>query len=112
MQATDAVCRAELLAVELLLKGSRSRAAEVVDLSFANPIMTVRHVQRTLNVSQPGAANLLRTLTELGVVREVGIGPGVRHRWFADNILEVLVPDLAQSEQTVTNPRSSRTSPH
>lgn len=100
IQATDAVHRAERLAdlrerYRVTLKGVRSRAAEVVDLLFANPIMTVRHVQRKLNISQPGAAKLLRTLTDLGVVRQVGAGPGVRHRWFADDILQVLDPDLA-----------------
>jgi len=100
VQAKDAVHRAEMLAdlrekYRTTLRGNRSRAGEVVDLLFANPIMTVRHVQRTLKVSQPGAANLLRVLTEFGIVREVGRGPGVLHRWFADGILEVLDPDLA-----------------
>jgi Fic family protein len=99
VQAADAVHRAELLAdlrerYRFALKGNRSRAAEVVDLLFANPIITVRHVQQTLSMSQPGAANLLRTLTEVGIVREVGEGPGVRHRWFADDLLQVLDPDL------------------
>ncbi|MDQ2707912.1 MAG: Fic family protein [Actinomycetota bacterium] len=94
-QATDAVSRAEVLAdlrekYRLALKGNRSRAIEVVDLLFANPIMTVRLVQDRLGVSQPGAGNLLRTLAELDVVREVGSGPGVRYRWIATDILSVL----------------------
>jgi Fic family protein len=98
VQAADAVERAEFLAdlrerYRLKLTGNRSRAAEVVDQMFASPVTTVRHVQETLSVSQPGAANLLRTLTDLGIVREVGIGPGVRHRWYADEILRVLDPD-------------------
>ena len=98
VQATDAVERAELLAdlrekYRLELTGNRSRAAEVVDQLFASPVTTVRHVQQTLSVSQPGAANLLRTLTDMGIVREVGIGPGVRHRWYADEVLRVLDPD-------------------
>jgi DNA-binding IclR family transcriptional regulator len=76
----------------LTLQGSRSRAIEVADLLFANPIMTVRAVQNRLGVSQPGATNLLRTLTAEGIVREVGEGPGTRHRWFADDILRVLDP--------------------
>jgi len=100
VQATDAVDRAEILAdlrekYRFALKGNRSRAAEVVDLLFANPIITVRHVQRKLEVSQPGAANLLRTLTDFGIVREVGVGPGVRHRWFADDVLDALDPERA-----------------
>jgi Fic family protein len=101
VQATDAVDRAEILAdvreqYRLALKGNRSRAAEIVDLLFANPVITVRHVQRRLDVSQPGAANLLRTLTNVGVLREVGVGPGVRHRWFADGILDALDPERAR----------------
>ena len=96
-QATDAVGRAEELAdlreqYRLLLQGTRSRAIEVVDLLFANPIMTVRAVQTRLGMSQPGATNLLRTLTAVGIVREVGEGPGTRHRWFAEDILRVLDP--------------------
>jgi Fic family protein len=96
-QAADAVNRAEELADlrehhRLALQGSRSRAIEVADLLFASPIMTVRAVQNHLGVSQPGATNLLRTLTLAGIVREVGEGPGTRHRWFADDILRVLDP--------------------
>ena len=101
LQAVDAVDRAELLidlreGYRTALKGNRSRAAEVVDLLFANPVMTVRHVQEQLGVSQPGATNLLRLLTDYGIVREVGQGPGVRHRWFADGVLAVLEPDRAR----------------
>lgn len=96
-QAADAVSRAEELSdlrekYRLILQGSRSRAIEVADLLFANPIMTVRAVQNHLGVSQPGATNLLRTLTTEGIVREVGEGPGTRHRWFADEVLRVLDP--------------------
>jgi Fic family protein len=96
-QAADAVSRAEELAdlreqYRLVLQGNRSRAIEVVDLLFANPIMTVRAVQTRLSMSQPGATNLLRTLTAAGIVREVGEGPGTRHRWFAEDILRVLDP--------------------
>lgn len=100
LQAADAVDRAELLidlreGYRAILKGSRSRAAEVIDLLFVNPIMTVRHVQNELSVSQPGATNLLRQLTTEGIVREVGTGAGVRHRWVADGVLAVLDPERA-----------------
>ena len=102
MRRDRPVRRAETLAdlresYRTRLKGKRSRAADVIDLLFVNPVMTVRHVQQRLGVSQPGAANLLRVLTDLGITREVGVRPGVRHRWFADGILEVLDPDLATS---------------
>ncbi|MGQ0779092.1 MAG: Fic family protein [Pseudonocardiales bacterium] len=98
VQANDAVARAEVLVdlreqYRIALKGNRSRAPQVVDLLFGNPILTVRHVQNQLGVSQPGAARLLRILTQHEIVREVGVGPGVRHRWFADGVLHVLDPE-------------------
>ena len=99
-QAIDAVQRAEMLAdlrerYRLSLQGTRSRAIEVADLLFAQPVMTVRAVQNRLGVSQPGATNLLRSLTTKGIVREVGSGP-VRHRWYAEEILEVLDPQFTR----------------
>lgn len=99
VQAVDAVYRAELLAdlredYRKRLVGNRSRAAEVVDLLFANPIITVRHVQEHLAISQPGAMNQLRTLRDVGILRQVGSTTGTRHRWFADGVLRVLDPEL------------------
>jgi Fic family protein len=96
-QAIDAIGRAEVLAdlrerYRLALQGSRSRAIEVADMLFANPVITVRAVQDRLRISQPGAANLLNTLTASGIVKRVGEGPGTRHRWYADEILRVLDP--------------------
>ena len=80
VQATDAVDRAELLSgmredYRTRLRGNRSRASEVVDLLFANPVLTVRHVQNQLRMSQPGAANILRLLTGLGILKEYGQAP-------------------------------------
>ena len=97
VQAMDSVARAELLAdlresYRTALKGRRSRAIEVADLLFANPVITVRAVQDRLAVSQPGAANLLRTLSDAGIVHRIGEGSGTRHRWVAKSILEILDP--------------------
>jgi Fic family protein len=97
VQATDAVERAEQLSD--LREGYRSRlrggsrAHEVVDLLFANPILTVRYVQAQLGLSQPRATNLLRRLADEAIVHEVGTGPGVRHRWFCYEVLRVLDPE-------------------
>lgn len=98
LQAKDAIVRAEQLAdlrdeYRQSIRGTRSRAAEVIDLLFANPVVTVRHVQRHLGVSQPGATNLLRQLGAAGVLDE---RPGTdRHRWYARKILDVLDPQPA-----------------
>ncbi|WP_322759178.1 Fic family protein [Frankia sp. Cr2] len=73
------------------LRGNRSRAGEVVDLLFGNPVLTTRFVVSHLGVTSQGASHLLRQLTELGVLREDGDGRrGVRARWYADEVLEVL----------------------
>jgi len=98
MQAADAVDRAEVLAdlrerYRNTVRGTRSRAPEVIDLLFENPILTVRRVQEALDMSQPGATNLLRALTGFGLLRERGVGPGIRHRWYADGVLAVLDSD-------------------
>jgi Fic family protein len=97
VQATDAVERAEQLSdlretYRSRLRGG-SRAHEVVDLLFANPVLTVRHVQEQLGVSQPGATNLLRRLANEEILEEVGSGSGVRHRWFGLEVLKVLDPE-------------------
>jgi Fic family protein len=98
VQAADAVDRAERLSdlrekYRARLRGTSGRASEVIDLLFANPILTVRYVQQQLEVSQPGATNLLRRLTAHGVLREEGSGAGIRHRWLSDEILGVLDPE-------------------
>jgi Fic family protein len=97
VQAVDAVERAEQLSdlredYRSRLRGG-GRAHLVVDLLFSNPILTVRHVMNSLEVSQPGAANLLRKLAAQGIVQEVGTGPGVRHRWVCHDVLKVLDPE-------------------
>ena len=96
-QAADAVTRAEELAdlrerYRAALAGSRSRAVELVDIALAQPILTVRFTREEMGISQPGAANLLRQLTDLGILSEVGEGRGRRGRWFAHDVLQILDP--------------------
>lgn len=97
VQAADAVARSEQLSdlreqYRVALSGSRSRTIEVVDLSLTRPILTVRYVMDELGLSQPGANNLLKQLTDLEILRVQGEGRGVRHRWFAHDVLDVLDP--------------------
>jgi Fic family protein len=97
VQATDAVERAEQLSdlredYRSRLRGS-GRAHLAVDLLFANPILTAKYVQERLNLSQPGATNILRRLAAAGIAQEFGIGPGVRHRWIGTEVLKVLDPE-------------------
>jgi len=102
LQATDAVTRAEQLAdlrerYRRELASSRSRASEVVDLMLANPVITVRRVQQALQVSQPGAQNLVNALGDRGWLRELpGRGPGGRRYWIASEAADVLEPSEEQ----------------
>jgi Fic family protein len=95
-QASRSVDRAEKLTdlrerYRSHLHGSRSRAGEVVDLLFGNPILTTRYVVAHLGVTPQGATHLLRQLTELKLLREASDGRrGVRARWHADEIMDVL----------------------
>ena len=74
------------------LRGSRSRAVEVVDLAFTNPILTTRAVADRLGMSPQGALNLLRQLEGIGCLRPHTSGQGIQGRWYASDILAALEP--------------------
>lgn len=70
VQAAGAVGRAERLFDmrennRSRIRESSGQVPEVIDLFFANPILTVRR-PGTAEVSQPGAANLLRASRPAG----------------------------------------------
>ena len=97
-QATDAVNRAERL-VDLgvtyrqRLAGDRSRAVEVVDMVFQNPVLTTTRIARALNTSLQSALNHVRRLESEGLVVEVSGIPGRSKRWISMEIYDVLEPD-------------------
>jgi len=101
-QASDGVERAtRLLALRehyrTDLAGSRSRAPEVVDLLFVNPVVTAKQVQRQLKMSNQGALNLVRSLERRGWLREAGVfGRGGTKYWYAPEVLGLFD---AESEQ-------------
>ena len=93
VQSEDAIARAERLhdlreQYRRALTGSRSRAVEVVDLLFVNPIVTVRGVASRLGITTQGAANLIRQLEARGWVGRLSgtVGRGGRHYWIADEV--------------------------
>lgn len=95
VQAADAVERAERLAdlreqYRLVISRTRSRAGEVVELLFENPVVTVRYLVDRLSITQQGAANLLTRLHDEGIVRELFRVSGRATRWVAHDIMEVL----------------------
>jgi Fic family protein len=95
VQALDALERAERL-MDLRedylrrLAGTRSRARDVVELLFQNPIVSARYVRERLGLTHQGAMNLIRTLEGMGVVQEYGHDPGGAIRWVGREVLRAL----------------------
>ncbi|MEE8600109.1 Fic family protein [Euzebya tangerina] len=96
VQAHDAVARAERLTdlqqqYRSDLTGDRSNAVHLVDLIFANPFVTTARVVRELDISSPGALNLIRKLEGLGWLQEARVsGRGGRITWVAGEIMRLL----------------------
>jgi Fic family protein len=98
VQAGDAVSRAERLLdlrerYRTTLRGTRSRAVEVVDLLLSTPVMTARQVADRLGVSLQGATYLLKQVAESGAVRPHSVGRGSAVTWYADDVLSVLADE-------------------
>jgi Fic family protein len=97
-QATDAVNRAERL-VDLRetyrqrLAGDRSRAVEVVDMVFQNPVLTTTRIAQALDTSLQSALNHVRRLESEGLVVEVSGIRGRSKRWISREIYDILEPD-------------------
>ncbi len=72
------------------LRGKRSRATEVVDLLFGNPVMTVRIVVNRLGVTPQGATLLLRQVVDAKILDEPRTGPGRRTRYTCQALMGVL----------------------
>ncbi|WP_083510276.1 Fic family protein [Pseudarthrobacter sulfonivorans] len=95
VQAEDGLARA-LHLLELRekyradLSGVRSRAPEVVDMLFENPVVTAAQVQLQLNVSNQGALNLLRSLERRHWLSTLGsFGRGGTKFWYAPQVLQL-----------------------
>lgn len=94
-QANDAVARAEELVdlreeMRRRLAGDRSRATEVVEMIFENPVLTTNRIAEALDVSLQSALNHVRRLESEEVVTEVVGIPGRSKRWVARDVLRVL----------------------
>ncbi|MEQ8717707.1 MAG: Fic family protein [Acidimicrobiales bacterium] len=97
-QATDAVKRAEALAdlredFRGRLTGDRSRAIEVVDLVFRNPVLVTTRIAEELGVTLQSALNHVRRLEAEGIVSEAQGLPGRSKRWVAGDVFHVLDPE-------------------
>ncbi len=97
-QADDAVARAEQLVdlreeMRRRLVGDRSRATEVVEMIFENPVLTTTRIAEALDVTLQGALNHVRRLESERIVTEVAGVPGRSKRWVAGDVLRVLGAD-------------------
>lgn len=95
VQANDAISRAEELTDirerhREALRGSRSRAHEIVDSLLENPYISTVSVVRMLGVTNQGATNLLRQLERAGILEPARRSPGRANRWVAPEVLRVL----------------------
>jgi Fic family protein len=94
-QAQDAVARAEKLVdlregMRRRLAGDRSRATEVVEIIFENPVLTTNRIADELDVTVQSALNHVRRLEAEDIVTEISGTPGRGKRWVAREILRVL----------------------
>jgi Fic family protein len=96
-QAIDAESRAERLvglreSYRAALRGSKSRAAEVMDLLFNNPYLTVRRVESELGITNQGARNLIESLVSRGWLRRLATtGRGGRVYWVGHEVYDALL---------------------
>ena len=104
VQANDAIDRSERL-VDLSndyrdrLKGTRTRAHELIDQLVANPFLTTSLATRHLGMSPQGTKNVLRQLADAGIVREISPIRGRSKRWVAHEILDALTVEPADLRQ-------------
>ncbi len=98
-QAADAVARAEQLTDlqdqyrRTVRIHTRSIANQLVDLAFAQPILTARVVESRLGVTRPAALSALRQLEQLGILREAPGGVRGLLRWVAPEIIRALTDE-------------------
>jgi Fic family protein len=98
-QAEDGVVRArEMLDLReryrTELSSSRSRAIEVVEVLFINPIITTSLIRRKLGITTQGALNLIRGLESRGWLSPAGTsGRGAATQWLATEVFEIVGRD-------------------
>ena len=95
-QATDAERRAFSLVglrerYRQELKAVKSRAVEVMELTFANPFLTVRRVERALQITNQGARNLIESLEARGWLHRMPpSGSSGRLYWVAPEVYSII----------------------
>lgn len=109
--ADDAVERAGRLVAlreSYLIEASRTRSnlPGLVEMLFKNPYLNVGRVERTLELTNQGARNLIREAGKRGWVTELGtMGRGGRMYWVAPQIFEIIEAPLAYQGSEATAQR-------
>jgi Fic family protein len=99
-QANDGASRARMIfhlreKYRLELVGSRNRSLEVVEMLFANPILTTAAVRDNLDVTTQGALNLIRSLEARGWLQQLGsTGRSGATLWMAQEIFRTMSEDV------------------
>lgn len=96
-QALDGIDRASRLvqARERYLDSATrttSRVGELIGLMFANPFLTVRRVERSLEMTNQGARRLIRDAENRGWLRLLDLrgGRGRRQYWLAQEVFDII----------------------
>jgi Fic family protein len=72
-----------------------ARLLQVVDLLFARPVLTVRQVEESLEVTYNTAQQYVQQLEEVGLLREI-TGQARNRVYQADQVLEAIEAPLGQ----------------
>jgi Fic family protein len=74
--------------------GDRSGSRDLIDVLFANPIVTVKRVQHQLKISQPSASSLLKKAENAGWISLLErSGRGGKQTWFAHEIWKAITKE-------------------
>jgi len=95
-QAADAVTRsAQLMDLREQYRTqvsatTRGNAIALVDVLFAQPVLTARIVENYLDVQRPSALRMLDLFTDMGLLDELEPGPRKQRRFVARDIMDLL----------------------
>jgi len=106
-QAEDGVLRARRLLdlreqYRAELSGSRSRATDVVETLFTNPVITTTLIREILNITSQGALNLIRSLESRGWLSPIGTtGRGGAKLWMANQVFSIISGDDTPVDESI-----------
>jgi Fic family protein len=93
-QMTELVAAQEAMRERVRASPLRADSAQLlVDYAVANTSFTIRAVERDLKLSYPRANQLVSQLVELDILKPLPTLPGTIRRFYAPNVLDVLVHD-------------------